>query len=252
LINLPARYYCRYPFEAPAGLVKTRQELETDRTVFMLVDVYGKGFDAGDAVPNFPPLFLHRQHPVQAEMVRERIRPSLDTARLVGLPVVYVENRWHPAAWENSEFGQLEERTECGFAGTFDEVCVNTGSSPYSDVIAPRSTDLRVEKTMYDGFFGTTLDAVLHNLKAKYLVCVGFAADICLLTTVIGAMYRNYRVIVLRDAVLGAEYVDTVEEGSMTKWAIRHYETLVGFTSTTEEFIESCDAYLADASSPEP
>ncbi len=239
-LRLPARYYSRHPFESPRGLVDTEEGLELERTVFFLVDVYGRGHDPGDPVPEFPPLFLRRLHALQSEIVRERIRPALDAARAIGIPVVYTENHWRPSAWAGSEFAALCERTECGAGGVFDDTYIDTGYNEYSRVIAPEPSDLVVQKTMYDAFFETTLDTVLRNLNAKYLVCVGFSAEICLLNTVISAMYRNYRVFVLRDCVLASEFVDTIDTMDMTRWAIRYYEAMVGFSSTSEAFIEAC------------
>jgi ureidoacrylate peracid hydrolase len=224
-LQLPARYYCRYPFEAPLGLVDTVEEIDLARTVFLLVDVYGLGHDPNDSVPDVPPLFLKRLHEQQGDMIRERIRPTRDAARAAGIPIVYTEN------------AALCERTESGSAGTFDQVYVGTDYNAYSMVIAPAPGDIVVQKTMYDSFFETTFDTVLRNLSAKYLICVGFSAEICLLNTVIGAMYRNYRVIVLRDCVLGSEFTDTIEDMGMTKFAIRYYEAMVGFTSTSEQFL---------------
>jgi nicotinamidase-related amidase len=245
-LRLPARYYSRHPFETPRGLVETEEDLELERTAFLLVDVYGRGHDPGDPVPEFPPLFLRRLHALQTEIVRERIRPALDAARAIGMPVVYSENHWKPAAWAGSEFAALCERTECGELGRFDDVYVETGYNEYSRVIAPEPSDLVVQKTMYDGFFETTLDTVLRNLDAKYLVCVGFSAEICLLNTLISAMYRNYRVFVLRDCVLASEFVDTVDSMDMTRWAIRYYEAMVGFTSTADAFLKACAACRAE------
>jgi ureidoacrylate peracid hydrolase len=241
-MRLPVRYYCRYPFESPRGTVDTSEDFALDDTAFVLVDVYGRGFDEGDPIPEFPPLFLARLHPVQAGIVRDRIRPSLDAARGIGLPVVYVENRWHPAAWGKSAFAGVVARTESGHLGSFDEVYVGTEYNEYSDVIAPAKTDYIVEKTMYDGFFRTTLDTLLRNLAVRNLVFVGFTADICLLNTVIGALDHNYRVVVLRDCVLGAEFEDTVDDLSVTRFAVRYYEAMVGFTSTSEDFIRAADA----------
>jgi nicotinamidase-related amidase len=251
MMQLPVRYYSRYPFESPRGLVESKEELDLSRTVFMLVDVYGKGFDPGDPVPEFPPLFLKKLHRIQSGIIRERIRPALDAARSVNLPVVYVENRWYRASWNDSEFGRLVERTESGHVGRFEDVYIGTQYNEYSDVIAPGQSDFVVAKTMYDGFFETTLDTVLRNLGAKYLVCAGFTADICLLNTVIGAMYRNYRVIVLRDATLGSEFADTVEDMSVTRWAVRYYEAMVGFTSTAEQFIAACQEQAGTPRAPE-
>lgn len=241
-MTLPVRYYCRYPFENPRGTVDTTEEFALDDTAFVLVDVFGRGFDEGDPIPDFPPLFLARLHPLQTEIVRDRIRPSLDAARGIGLPVVYVENRWHPAAWEESAFAGVVARTESGDRGSFDELFVGTEYNDYSEIIAPAKTDYIVEKTMYDGFFRTTLDTVLRNLGVRNLIFVGFTADICLLNTVIGALDHNYRVAVLRDCVLGAEFEDTVEDLSVTKFAVRYYEAMVGFTSTSAEFIQAAQA----------
>lgn len=235
-ISLPARHYCRYPFEAPQGAVDTVQEIDLDRAAFLMVDVYGLGHDEGAPVPELPPLFLKALHKMQTEMIRDRIRPTRDAARASGMPVVYTENVWRPSAWTKSEFGHLVDRTESGNTGTFDEVYIGTDYNRYSDVIAPGPSDFVVQKTMYDSFFETTLDTVLRNLGIKYLICAGFTADICLLNTVIGAMYRNYRVFVLRDCVLASEFVDTLPDLTMTKWAIRYYEAMVGFTSTSAEF----------------
>lgn len=242
MMNLPVRYYCRYPFENPRGTVDTTEDFALDGTAFVLVDVYGRGFDEGDPVPEFPHLFLEQLHPLQAEIVRDRIRPSLDAARAAGLPVVYVENRWHPAAWGNSSFAGVVARSETGHLGNFDDVYVGTEYNDYSDVIAPAKSDYLVEKTMYDGFFRTTLDSLLRHLGVRNLIFVGFTADVCLLNTVIGALDHNYRVVVLRDCVLGAEFKDTVADMSMTRWAVRYYEALVGFTSTSVEFIHAAQA----------
>jgi nicotinamidase-related amidase len=238
-IQIPARYYCRYPFEAPRGTVDTMEEIDLARTVVLVVDVYGLGHDPGDPVPEMPPLFLKQLHKLQGEMVRERIRPTLDTARQRKLPVVYTENLWRASAWNESEFGKLCERTEADSPQGFESVYIGTDYNRYSSVIAPTASDFVVQKTMYDSFFETTLDTVLRNLDAKYLICCGFTADICLLNTVIGAMYRNYRVFVLRDCVLGAEFVDTIDDMSVTKGAIRYYEAMVGFTTTSEQLVRA-------------
>jgi nicotinamidase-related amidase len=251
-LELPARYYCRYPYEEPRGLVDTVEELNLDRTGFLLVDVYGVGHDEGDPIPELPPLFLRRLHEQQSTIIRERIRPARDAARAAGLPIVYSENRWRPAGWERSEFAALVERTECGHIGNFNDVYIGSDYNAYSRVIAPDAGDIVVEKTMYDGFFETTLDTVLRNLGVHNLVCVGFSAEICLLNTLIGAMYRNYRVIVLRDCVLASEFADTVADMSMTQWAIRYYEAMVGFTSTSNAFVEACTRIRNDAAVAAP
>jgi nicotinamidase-related amidase len=238
-LKIPARYHCRYPFDTPRGTVDTIEEIDLAHTAFLVVDVYGLGHDPGDPVPEMPPLFLRELHRLQGKIIRERIRPTLEMVRAHRMPVVYTENMWRPSAWGNSEFGQLVERTESGNTGSFDQVYIGSDYNRYSKVIAPTESDFVVQKTMYDSFFETTLDTVLRNLGVKYLICAGFTADICLLNTVIGAMYRNYRVFVLRDCVLASEFADTLADMSMTKWAIRYYEAMVGYTTTSNEFVSA-------------
>jgi ureidoacrylate peracid hydrolase len=247
-VKLDVRYYSRYPFENPRGLVETVEEFGLDNTAFVLVDVYGKGFDEGDPIPDFPPLFLQKTHGLQSKIVREGIRPALDAARSINLPIVYVENRWHESAWAHSQFAQLVDRTESGHFGPFNTLNVENNPIEYSKVMAPTSSDYIVEKTMYDGFFRTTLDTLLRNLGVKNLIFVGFTADICLLNTVIGALNHNYRVVVLRDGTLGAEYEDSVDDMSVTKWTTRYYEAMVGFTSTSGQFVAAARSSLEEKS----
>jgi nicotinamidase-related amidase len=241
---LPGRYYCRWPFEKPKGLQYEEQVLELDETAFFLIDVYGAGYDDpnGEA-PEYPSLFFKELFYEERDIIRKRIRPSLDAARAAGLKIVYTTNYWSPMNWDESEFGLLCYRTETGWSGTLEETI--GGDSDYvawSDIVKPQPGDFLVNKTMYDAFFETNMDTVLRNLGIRNLVCVGFTADICLLNTVVGAMYRNYRVVVLRDCTLAAEFVDTLEDMRMTWFGIRYVEAMAGFTATSDEFIAACKA----------
>jgi nicotinamidase-related amidase len=112
----------------------------------------------------------------------------------------------------------------------------------FSRVIAPEADDYVIKKQLYSGFFETHLDSLLRSLNARNLVTVGFDSRICLGTTVIDAMYRNYRVIVLRDSTATTEYVETQAEGWANWMAIRFIETCVGYTATAAEWIAACQA----------
>jgi ureidoacrylate peracid hydrolase len=64
-------------------------------------------------------------------------------------------------------------------------------------------------------------------------------------------MYRNYRVIVLRDCTSTGEYVETAAEGWANWMAIRFIESNVGYTSTAAEWVHACQAHaLATVSTP--
>lgn len=241
-LSFEGRYYCRWPYSSPKGQQVEMQKLDVDTTAFVLVDVYGQGYDDPDGeAPENPVLFFKEMFFKERDIIRNRIRPCLDAARSAGLKIVYTTNHWPPMNWDASEFGLMCFRTETGWQGTLEETA--GGDCAYvawSDVIRPTAQDPVINKTMYDAFFETNMDTLLRNLGVKNLVCVGFTADICLLNTVISAMYRNYRVVVLRDCTLAAEFEDTIDDMRMTWFATRYVEAMVGFTATSETFLAAC------------
>ncbi|MDQ1154188.1 cysteine hydrolase family protein [Brevundimonas sp. SORGH_AS_0993] len=58
-----------------------------------------------------------------------------------------------------------------------------------------------VDKRVYSPWFETTLDAALHKHGIDTLVVTGAETDVCVLATVLGAVDRGYRVVVVTDAV---------------------------------------------------
>jgi ureidoacrylate peracid hydrolase len=115
----------------------------------------------------------------------------------------------------------------------------------HAAVIAPSDGEPVIRKQLYSGFFETHLDSLLRSYAARNLIVVGFDSRICLATTVTDAMYRNYRVIVLRDATYTTEYPETEAEGWANFLAIRFIESNVGYTAETEAFIQACDEVAA-------
>jgi nicotinamidase-related amidase len=75
-----------------------------------------------------------------------------------------------------------------------------------------------VDKTRYSAFTASRLDAHLRDRQADALVVTGSETDVCVLATVLGAVDRGYRVIVVRDGICsssdaGHDAVLTVYEG---------------------------------------
>jgi ureidoacrylate peracid hydrolase len=247
-MRLQTRYYRGYPSEAPFGYVEDALELVARETVFVLVDVYGKGFDddvdRGDA-----PAFYRRTVEANRAIVREYIVPARAAARAAGVPIVYLNNYLSPGLTAQSEWRQMSMRT----AGidVLDAWQEPNDILSFSRVIAPAPDEPVVRKQLYSGFFETHFDSLLRSLNARTLVLVGFDSRICLGTTAIDAMYRNYRVIVLRDCTSTGEYVETAAEGWANWMAIRFIESNVGYTSTAAEWVHACQAHaLATVSTP--
>jgi ureidoacrylate peracid hydrolase len=105
-----------------------------------------------------------------------------------------------------------------------------------------RSTSAR------SGFHETQVDYHLRCYDIKTLTAVGFSQRSCLYQTLTGAAEHNYRVIMLRDCTSSAEYPDTVDEslpekGWLRKIMLRNFEHVVGYTSTSAEFVKVCEEY---------
>jgi len=99
---------------------------------------------------------------------------------------------------------------------------------------------------MYSGFFETCLETLLRNLGIKNLVVVGFAANACVQATLTNALYRNYRLVLLRDCTAAMEYHDSTEDQAIGKYVVRFVEAFLGYTATSADFVRAC-GQLADA-----
>jgi len=241
-MSLPARFYRTYPVGKPLGHAEELLELDVDRTVFLLVDVYGRGFD-GDAALAEIPEFYRASSRENARIVVDHIVPAKKAAKRLGLPIVYLTNYLSPALNERSEWRNLSLRVH-------DIDVLEAWREPndilsFSEVMAPEEGEYLVKKQLYSGFFETHLDSLLRSLDAYNLVTVGFDSRICLGTTVIDAMYRNYRVIALRDAIATVEDVETAADRWANFLAVRFIETNAGYTSTTDQWIAACDSLIA-------
>ncbi|MGW3955489.1 isochorismatase family cysteine hydrolase [Streptomyces sp. NPDC004752] len=236
-LTLPGRYYRMYPsFENPLGHAEEQLELDPDRTGFLIVDAYGRGFD--DETGDTGLAGIYAADPVVREIVREHIVPAREAARRIGLPVVYLTNHLSPGLAESTEWRNLSMRT-C------DVDVLEAWQEPndilaFSKVIAPGPGEPLIRKQMYSGFYETTLDSTLRARDIKDLVVVGFDSRICLGNTVTEAMYRGYRVVVLRDCVRTFEYPETRQGELANLLAIRYIESNVGYTSTSAEFAAAC------------
>lgn len=255
VIPIKGRYYRMYPPEEFLGYGRKDLDLDTSTTVFLVVDVYGLGFDQGpqdlEQSSQWMGLVSKQSIEREKEVVVDHVRPALDAAREVGLPIVYVSNSapriaLSKSAYHENKVDTLEFDTATMYAeDNIDPLEYHYGGSDvlhYSDVIAPREGDYYVRKHVHSGFFDTRLDTLLRNLGCKTLVCVGFALDACLGTTMIDALWRNYRVLLLRDCTYAIEIPGVDEPGSWTQRWILYTECMIGYTATSEQWIEACKA----------
>jgi nicotinamidase-related amidase len=236
-IALPVRYYRNYPVSDPLGYVEEQVELDPEHTAFLIIDVYGRGLGGEELADGVPEMY--RKWVVEnRHIVLDGVIPATAAARSAGLPAVYLTNHLSPAMNEHSELRKIELRVN-GF-DLLDAWREPSEVLSISDAIAPTGSDFLVKKQHYSGFFDTQLDSLLRGLNVHNIVAVGFESQVCLGTTLTEAMYRNYQVVVIRDAIATAEWVETAEARWANFMALRFIETHVGFSSSTEQWAQAC------------
>jgi len=98
------------------------------------------------------------------------------------------------------------------------------------DDLMPKDEDLLIEKSRYDGFYGTHLEHYMKNVwDIKNLVVVGTVSSICVLHTAASAGLRWYNIIVPADGISALTDFDQ----AMT---LRQVSTLY-----TGKIVKSCD-----------
>jgi nicotinamidase-related amidase len=244
---LTGRYYRMFPPARFEGPTEKRLALARDQTALLAVDIYGD--TARDDIWSG---MVSTSSTEQAGLIlRDRIAPALEAARRIGLPVVYAANSAPRIALGRSAYGNMKRDTlEVDQDSLYAERDVDpreyhSGDSNvlgYSDVVAPRDGDYFVRKHVHSAFFETRLDSLLRNLGVRNLICVGFTLDVCLGTTMMDAVYRNYRVVLLRDCTYAIELPGVDDPGSWTDRWITYVESCIGYTATSTEFLETCEA----------
>jgi nicotinamidase-related amidase len=264
-ISLPARFYRTFPIDNPLGHTIEQLALRVERTALLLIDVYGLGYDEGKETSahhnsNELPFYL-QQVGANRRIVVDHIVPTKSAAQAAGVPVIYLANRLSPSLTENSVWRNLSLRVHNvdvleawrgpdggdGKSGISASSIGFSSTLEYSEIIRPGCGDYHIVKQMYSGFFETTLESLLTGLGVTNLIMVGFDSNICLAMTAVEAMYRDYRVIALRDAIGTSPhangYVPSSPEADwLAERAIRFIETNVGYTAASNDWILGCNA----------
>jgi len=124
----------------------------------------------------------------QAEPMATRLAAFKRRATAAGVPAVYV----------NDNFGQWRS----DFRRTVSHC--TAASSPgwrVSRRMRPTSRDYFVLKPKHSGFYDTTLETLLDDLKIRRVIVTGIAGNICVLFTANDAYMRDLHLVVPSDCV---------------------------------------------------
>jgi ureidoacrylate peracid hydrolase len=169
--------------------------LERGRTALLVVDMQRGFLEPGEAL-EVPP----------AREIVPAIRTLLDAFRGRGLPVAFTEFTYSPAVpilvgELHPEHKPAAPGAPRGFGMPSSNCLEGTQSARTIGALAPRPDEPVIRKRWYDGFAGTELDGALRARSVTSLVITGTMTDICVLSTVVGAFNREYRISVVADGV---------------------------------------------------
>lgn len=71
----------------------------------------------------------------------------------------------------------------------------------YVDELKPNKSDILIRKKRLSSFFGTNLDKLLKQKKSNEIYLCGIYTDYCVLATAFDGLMRDYKVVIVGDAV---------------------------------------------------
>lgn len=147
------------------------------------------------------------------------------TMRRLGLPVIFTQFVYDPRV--PVLFGELHPEHKppkpnqpTGLGHPSACCLLGDESAQLHPDLEREPSDYVLVKHGYDAFYGTPLDDFLRLRGIHTLILTGVLTDVCVWHTVSGAVHRNYRVAVLRDAV--ATLSDEVQRSTLSSlsWSV--------------------------------
>ncbi|WP_336021572.1 cysteine hydrolase family protein [Halobellus salinisoli] len=186
------------------------EAFDPDRTAVVVVDMQN-GFCHPDGSLHAP----------ASEAVIDDVTDLVDDARDAGARIVYTRDVHPPEQFDEAHY--YDE-----FARWGEHVVENSWEAELVDELDVREGDHVVEKHTYDAFYETELDGWLSARGVDDLLVCGTLANVCVLHTAGSAGLRDYRPVLIEDAI-GA-----IEEAHK-EYALDHADWLFGEVATRDD-----------------
>lgn len=143
-----------------------------------------------------------------AKKAAARIQQLKARAKRAKVPVLYV----------NDNFGHWRSDQHHVY-----QICSAEGARgrDLALLLPPQPEDYFVLKPKHSGFFSTSLEILLRDLRAKRLVLTGIAGNLCVLFTAHDAHMRDYEVVVPEDCMASNTAADH-------RYAVRQLRDVLG------------------------
>ncbi|PSP54923.1 cysteine hydrolase [Halobacteriales archaeon QS_1_67_19] len=168
--------------------------------------------------------FCHPDGSLHAPASEEAIADVTDvvaTARGAGASVVYTRDVHPPEQFDgNHYYDEFERWGEHVVEGSWD--------ARLHEDLDVRDEDHVVEKHAYDAFYRTDLEGYLDSHRIDDLLICGTLANVCVLHTAGSAGLRDYRPVLIEDAV-------GFIEPDHKEYAVEHADWLFGEVTTKDD-----------------
>jgi nicotinamidase-related amidase len=156
-----------------------------------------------------------------SEEAIESCRELVDRARDAGAHVVFTRDVHPPDQFEDAYY--YDEFDRWG-----EHVAEDSWEAELVEELSPGENELVVVKHTYNAFYQTQLEGWLDAHGIKDLVFAGTLANVCVLHTASAAGFRDYRPVIVEDAVGYLEENDR-------EYAIEHADWLFGERTMLQE-----------------
>lgn len=114
--------------------------------------------------------------------------------RAAAVPVIYTRHWLDPSGSNAMKFEEVDAN------GCPVHSVAGTKNAQIADAVAPVDGDIVIEKQRFTGFYNTNLELTLNRLRIEHLIILGVWTEACLETTVWDALWRDYRITLVKDA----------------------------------------------------
>lgn len=248
MLNLPARFYRSVPTDR-AGYEEATLSMPVEKTALVGLHCWNIGCPDGPATDTGYCVGMGWPQATEeaGRIMVEVIRPAMDLARSIGMPVCHVETDWM-----DRQYPHIESRRSDAAASVNpirQELFERAHGADYM-ARSPLAEMRRAEIVSPVGdeplvFYSDALDEYLRGRGVETLIYMGFATDMCLLGAEGGAramLSRGYRCVVMRDATVGVESPDTFPERLATNYGLHIFEWTLGHGCTFAQFEQAVDA----------
>ncbi|MFB6154055.1 MAG: cysteine hydrolase family protein [Halodesulfurarchaeum sp.] len=185
---------------------------DPDRTAVVVVDMQN-GFCHPDGSLYAPP----------SEEAIPPIASLLETARTAGASVIFTRDVHPPEQFDDAHYyDEFERWGEHVLEGSWEAEIV--------DDLHVEPEDHVVTKHTYDAFYRTDLEGYLDTHGIDDLLIAGTLANVCVLHTAASAGLRDFRPVLVTDAV---GYI----ESDHREYALEHADWLFGETIELDEIV---------------